>query len=117
MAISEERLHILFQTERDDITGVERLGVLYSHGERDQEGWNFIAPVGDNASDHHLSVDEDGQLIAAWIERQGQDAQVCTAVTDQGWSIDAPTCLEAPGALSLSTIEREHGVMVMYDEI
>ncbi|MEC9204103.1 MAG: S8 family serine peptidase [Candidatus Thermoplasmatota archaeon] len=117
VAISEERLHILFQTERDDITGVERLGVLYSHGERDQEGWNFIAPVGDNASDHHLSVDEDGQLIAAWIERQGQDAQVCTAVTDQGWSIDAPTCLEAPGALSLSTIEREHGVMVMYDEI
>ena len=62
-------------------------------------------------------MDEDGQLIAAWLERQGQDAQVCTAVTDQGWSIDAPTCLEAPGALSLSTIEREHGVMVMYDEI
>ncbi len=117
VAISEERLHILFQTARDDITGVERLGVLYSHGEREQEGWNFIAAVGDEASDHHLSVDDSGQLIAAWIERQGQDAQVCTAVTDQGWSIDAPTCLAAPGALHLSTIERDHGIMVLYDEI
>ncbi|MGB2507644.1 MAG: CARDB domain-containing protein, partial [Candidatus Poseidoniaceae archaeon] len=117
VAISDERLHILFQTSRDDVTGVERLGLLYSHGERGQEGWNFIAAVGDEASDHHLAVDESGQLIAAWIERQGQDAQVCTAVTDQSWSVEDPTCLSAPGALRMSTIEREHGVMVMYDEI
>ena len=50
------------------MTGVERLGLLYSHGEQGQEGWNFIAAVGDEASDHHLAVDKSGQLIAAWIE-------------------------------------------------
>ena len=117
VAISEDRLHVLFQTARDDVTGIERLGLLYTHGARGQEGWNFLAAVGDDASDHHLALDKDGNLVGLWIERQGEDAAVCTAVTDQGWSVDEPTCIDAPGALSTSMIEREHGIMVFYDEI
>lgn len=117
VAISEDRLHVLFQTARDDVTGIERLGLLYTHGARGQEGWNFLAAVGDEASDHHLALDKDGNLVGLWIERQGEDASVCTAVTDQGWSVDEPTCIDAPGALSTSMIEREHGIMVFYDEI
>ncbi|MAI09383.1 MAG: hypothetical protein CMA08_02225, partial [Euryarchaeota archaeon] len=117
VAISEDRLHVLFQTARDDVTGIERLGLLYTHGARGQEGWNFLAAVGDDASDHHLALDKDGNLVGLWIERQGEDASVCTAVTDQGWSVDEPTCIDAPGALSTSMIEREHGIMVFYDEI
>ncbi|HIH53273.1 MAG TPA: S8 family serine peptidase [Candidatus Poseidoniaceae archaeon] len=117
VAISEDRLHVLFQTARDDVTGIERLGLLYTHGARGQESWNFLAAVGDDASDHHLALDKDGNLVGLWIERQGEDASVCTAVTDQGWSVDEPTCIDAPGALSTSMIEREHGIMVFYDEI
>ena len=117
VAISEERLHILYQTVRDDVTGVERLGLLYTHGERDQEAWNFLAAVGDDASDHRLALDDEGRLVGVWIERQGEDAQVCTAVTDQSWSIEAAECIDAPGALSTSMIERDHGLMVMYDEV
>ena len=117
VAISEERIHLLFQTSRDDVTGIERLGLLYTHGERDEEGWDFLAAVGDEASDQHLGIDKDGRLVGIWIERQGQDAQVCTAVTDEGWSLEEPTCLDAPGALSTSMIQREHGLMVLYDEI
>ena len=116
VAISEERLHILFQTERDDITGVERLGVLYSHGERDQEGWNFIAPVGDNAR----------TITSRWMRtvsssRHGLSAKVKTRSVHRRHrprlEHRRPDLLGGPGALSLSTIEREHGVMVMYDEI
>lgn len=119
IAIGEEQLHLLFQSERDDVTGIERLGLLYSHGARDQASWTFLAAAGDNVSRHDLHVLERGGkdlLVAAWID-EGQSTRLCSAVTDASWNLDEAICTEAPGSTSLSLVPRDHGVLLLYDEV
>ena len=119
VAIGEERLHVLYQSERSDRTGLERLGLLYTHGARGEAAWSFVASAGDNVSAHDLQIMGDGddeRLVAAWID-EGSTTMLCSAVTTDAWSIAAPHCVDAPGAHMLSLVPREHGVMVLYDEV
>ncbi len=119
VAIGEDRLHILYQSERNDITGLERLGLLYTHGERDQTSWSYVAAAGDNVSVHELQIIGEGdeeRLVAAWIDK-GSTTRLCTAVTSDAWSVASPHCVDAPGAQMVSLVPRSHGVMVLYDEV
>jgi len=117
--MGEDRLHVLYQSERSDRTGLERLGLLYTHGARGEASWSFVASAGDNVSVHDLQIMGEGndeRLVAAWID-EGATTMLCSAVTSDAWSIDAPHCVDAPGSHMLSLVPRDHGVIVVYDEV
>ena len=41
IAPGEENMHVLYQELRDDVTGIERVGLMYAHGKE----WFFILVV------------------------------------------------------------------------
>ena len=122
LAISygEENLHIIYQEMRDDVTGINRVGLMYTHGDPTLSSWSFQSSIGDDASNAQLIVTQSGDddvLTAAWIEGRGRDAKVAYAVTDNAWTIDQPFMAEAPGALNLELHASSQGIQIMYDEI
>ncbi|MBT5613942.1 MAG: hypothetical protein HOJ64_03630 [Euryarchaeota archaeon] len=44
-----EQIHILYQENRDDSSGIERLGLWYAHGDLNEPDWTFKKAVGDEA--------------------------------------------------------------------
>ena len=116
----EENLHIIYQEMRDDVSGINRVGLMYTHGEPTLSSWSFQSSIGDEASKAHLIVKQsngDDVLIAAWIEGRGRDANVAYAVTDNAWTVDEASTIEAPGVLEIKMHATAHGVQIMYDEI
>ena len=100
IGLGEENLHILYQEIRDDVTGLDRVGMMYTHGNPDYAAWGFQSSVGDNARMAQMIVltnESDDVLIASWIEGRGKDAMIAHVVTDNSWSHDAER-IEAPGA-------------------
>jgi len=59
VAIGEDEIHLLYQAMRDDVTGIERVGLFYAHGTISQTPFSFQAPAGDNAKMPELLVLED----------------------------------------------------------
>ena len=49
VGIGEEDGHILYQDTRNDTTGLDRLGLWYSHGLPEQTSWSYRKAVGDYA--------------------------------------------------------------------
>ena len=83
-----EQAHILYQTVRNDTTGVDRLGVWYSHGEIGQETWAYRKAVGDEAALPVLTViEDDGEdtLVSLWREGDPQDSELVVFVTDSNF--------------------------------
>ena len=120
VAYGSENLHILYQEMRDDVTGIDRVGLMYSHGDPTISSWNFQSSIGDDTSGAQLIVtqlEDDDVLTAAWIEGRGRDAQVAYAVTDNAWSIDEASRIDAPGVMNLELHEAPQGIQIMYDEI
>ena len=120
IAYGQENLHILYQEMRDDVTGIERVGLMYTHGEATLSSWSFQSSVGDEASNARLEVKqvgEDDVLIAAWIEGRGREAVVAHVVTDNSWSADAPMYISAPGVTFIELNSAEQGMQIFYDEI
>ena len=71
VAIGDDEIHLLYQAMRDDVTGLERVGLFYANGIISETPFTFQAPAGDDASMPELRVvDDDGEdtLVAAWIE-------------------------------------------------
>ncbi len=96
------------------------MGLMYTHGEPTISSWNFQSSIGDDTSGAKLIVTQlkgDDVLTAAWIEGRGRDAQVAYAVTDNAWSIDDASRIEAPGVMNLELHEAQQGIQIMYDEI
>ena len=56
VAIGEDEIHLLYQAMRDDVTGIERVGLFYAHGTISQTPFSFQAPAGDNANMPELHV-------------------------------------------------------------
>ncbi|MBT4406825.1 MAG: S8 family serine peptidase [Euryarchaeota archaeon] len=120
VAIGEEKIHILYESMRDDGTGISRVGLFYSHGEIGSSPWSFQAVVGDNASTPQLKVEViDGKdvLFAGWRDGTGSAARLKYAVTDSAWSIDEPEDYPAPGMSGLSIVSIKDGVQVFFDTV
>lgn len=115
----EENLHILYQEVRNDVTGLDRVGLMYTHGSPNYAAWGFQSSVGDDARMAQLIVQTNSSedvLIASWIEGRGKDAMIAHIVTDNSWSMDAER-IEAPGASHIELNPTSDGVQIFYDEI
>ena len=58
-----EEIHILYQAMRDDVTGIERVGLFYAHGVISQTPFSFQAPAGDDASMPEMVVEHKGDDV------------------------------------------------------
>ena len=120
VALGNEYLHILYHEYREDVTGIKRAGLMYTHGEFTESSWTFQSSVGDNVGEAALEVivvDGEDRLVGAWIEGMGRTTTVVTAVTDSVWSISEPNHLLSPGATSIHLQVRSEGVYLYHDEI
>ena len=120
VAFGEEHLHVLYQEYRSDVTGIERVGLMYTHGSFAEASWSFQSSVGDDASNPVLSVnvvDGEDRLFAAWIEGAGKTAVVQTVNTNAVWSADSPNGLASPGVERLAVMSTEDGTYLFHDEM
>ena len=120
VGLGEEYLHLLYQEYRDDVTGIERVGLMYTHGSYTSSSWSFQYSVGDDAHEPAIEVlveDEEDRLIATWIEGEGKVANVVVANTNSLWSGDEVQRTLAPGVSTLGFALREDGVFLYHDEI
>ena len=106
---------------RDDVTGIERVGLFYAHGVISQTPFNFQAPAGDDASMPEMMVVEhkgDDVLVAAWIEGSGRSSEIISVVQDSIWSVEEYSNLSAPGASKIVMMHTsEDEIKVYHDEI
>jgi hypothetical protein len=119
IALGEDELHIIYQEIRDDITGSDRVGLFYTHGDSDTSSWDFQTSIGDDASIASIFLEQDGDeevIYAAWKEGQGKDTKMTYIVTDRVWSNDA-SHVAAPGMSNLHLNPTERGVQLVFDEI
>ena len=119
IGLGEEYLHILYQQNRDDVTGVERVGLMYSHGNPTQSSWSFLSSVDDDSSNAVLKVhveDDEDRLIAAWATGRGPNTRIATMVTDSSWS-SSPSYVSAPGSEYVDIGVHHDGFFLVYDEI
>ena len=120
IALGEEYLHIIYQQKRDDVTGIERVGLMYTHGDPTQSSWSFKSAVDDESYNAELDViveDDEDILIAAWMKYTGRFTQIAIAITDSSWSIDEPNYIHSPGSNYLSIGQHKDGHYLVYDEI
>ena len=120
IALGQENLHILYQEIRDDVSGLDRVGLMYAHGKEWRSSWSFQYSVGDYASSAELVVMEDGDkdvLIASWIEGSGASAEVAYRVTDNSWSDGETSFIAAQGVSNVILSSDGEMVQVLYDEI
>lgn len=120
IGLGEEYLHVMYQEYRDDVTGIERVGLMYTHGSPTESSWGFQSSIGDEATSPVLEVlvvEGEDRLIAAWGEGRGKTAELVTAVTDSIWSLSEPNRLLSPGIQGVELSVREEGVYVYHDEI
>jgi subtilisin family serine protease len=120
VALGDEYLHLLYQEYREDVSGVERAGLMYTHGSFSEPSWSFQYSVGDYAASPVLDavvVDDEDRLIGAWIEGSGKAAEVVSVTSNAVWSDDEVQRTSAPGVRHLSMATRDDGVYLFHDEI
>ena len=121
VAIGEKYVHLLYQEIRDDVTGVDRVGLFYAHGEMTNTPFTFQAPAGDDASMPEmmaLSIDNEDVLVAAWIEGRGKSAELMTVVNDVIWSNDLVQNVSSPGITKVAMMAFKDGsIKIFFDEI
>ncbi len=120
VAIGESQIHLLYQEMRDDITGIERVGLVYAHGTMDQLPFSFQSSAGDYASMPELVVRSDSNsdvLLAAWAMGSGRERQLMTQVQDSVWQNDIVQSISAPGMTRIVMYETESSVKLFYDEL
>ena len=121
VAIGDEQIHILYQAMRDDVTGIERVGLFYAHGSITQTPFTFQAPAGDDASMPELLVlDDDGEdvLVAAWIEGSGRSSEVVSVIQDSVWTVDDYSYVSSPGATKVVMVKMDdEEIKIFHDEV
>ena len=119
IALGSEELHIIYQEIRDDITGLDRVGLMYTRGDSTTSSWSFQTSIGDDASLASMVLEDgkDGEVIyAAWREGKGKEAKMTYTVTDRLWSTTA-NHVSAPGMSNLKMNPTTRGVQLLFDEI
>lgn len=120
VGLGEEYLHILYQEYRDDVSGIERVGLMYTHGSYTTSSWSFQYSVGDNAKHPTMDVlveDDEDRIIAAWVEGQGKVSNVVLANTNALWAGENIQRVLAPGVSTLGFALRDEGMYFYHDEI
>ncbi len=120
IALGEENMHILYQEIRDDVTGIDRVGLMYAHGKEWNPSWSFQYSVGDFASNAQLEVYQKNDrdvLAATWVEGFGGESKIAYVITDNSWSADAPEYMIAAGVTNLEMTSYEEKISLVYDEI
>ena len=119
VGLGDEYLHLLYQEYRDDVSGIERVGLMYTHGPHTVPSWSFQYSVGDDASSPVLDVmveKGEDRLVGAWIEGQGKVSNVVVSNTNAVWSGETQRSL-APGATEVALTQRDEGLFLYHDEI
>ena len=118
-ALLDGELHVLYQELRDDISGEDRVGLMYSRGDLTSSDWSYQLSVGDYASSSQLGIlDVDGEdmIFAAWIEGEGRTAQIAHTATKGNW-VEQIHRVEAPGSTQIEFSKQSDSIDVIYDEI
>ena len=119
VGLGDEYLHLLYQEYRNDVSGIERVGLMYTHGPHTVPSWSFQYSVGDDASSPVLDVmveKGEDRLVGAWIEGQGKVSNVVVSNTNAVWSGETQRSL-APGATDVALAQRDEGLYLYHDEI
>ncbi|MBM54025.1 MAG: hypothetical protein CMB36_03235 [Euryarchaeota archaeon] len=112
-------LHVLYQEIRDDVSGIERTGLMYSRGDLDESQWSYQTSIGDEAQSAQLGVLSSGgndYFFAAWVEGTAVDTNIAVLVTEGDWS-ESVQRTSAPGATTLLFNQRDDFIEVLYNEI
>ena len=119
ISLLDGELHLLYQEMRDDITGEERVGLMYARGDLTGEGWSYQLSVGDYASSPHLGileVDGEDMIFAAWIEGEGRTTQIAHTATKGNW-VEEIHMVPAPGSTRIEFSQHSDSIDIIYDEI
>ena len=114
-----DTLHILYQEERNDVTGIARSGLMYTRGDLLSSSWSYQSSIGDEASSAQIAIVEHNSeqtMFASWIEGAGENAEVVTIATTGDWDEDVER-VQAPGATMVIYNPRGHLIEVIFDEI
>lgn len=112
-------LHLLYQEIRDDISGEERVGLMYARGGLTDKDWSYQLSVGDYASSPQLgvlNVDDTDMIFAAWIEGEGRNAHIAHTATKGNW-VEEIHKVSAPGSTRIEFSQHSDSIDVIYDEI
>ena len=112
-------LHLLYQEIRDDISGEERVGLMYARGDLSDQDWSYQLSVGDYASSPQLgtlTIDGDDMVFAAWIEGEGRTAQIAHTATRGNW-VEEIQKVSSPGSTRIEFSQHSDSIDVIYDEI
>jgi hypothetical protein len=104
---------------RDDISGEERVGLMYSRGDPAAKDWSYQLSVGDYASSPHLGVlevDGEDMIFAAWIEGKGRSAEIAHTATKGNW-VEEIHMVSAPGSTRIEFSQQSDSIDIIYDEI
>ena len=112
-------LHLLYQEIRDDVSGEERVGLMYARGGLSDNDWSYQLSVGDYASSPQLgvlNVDDTDMIFAAWIEGEGRTAHIAHTATKGNW-VEEIHKVSAPGSTRIEFSQHSNSIDVIYDEI
>jgi subtilisin family serine protease len=112
-------LHVLYEELRDDISGEERVGLMYARGGLSDKDWSYQLSVGDYASSPQLGIldiDEEDMIFAAWIEGEGRTAQIAHTATKGNW-VEEIHRVNSPGSTKIEFSQQTNSIDVIYDEI
>ena len=118
----DEEIHLLYQENRDDTTGIERLGLWYAHGELDEGNWAFKKAVGDQVALAEMSVmveKEDEKIVSCWREGSLDESEIVCIIADSSFrAIDGQMeSFPARGLRNINFVESERGIQVYYDGV
>ena len=115
-----EHTHLLYQEMRDDVTGIDRTGLMYAHGDYTSPSWGYLLSVADHASHQQLEViSEDGvdALVAAWKNSADSASVLQYSVNDDAWSSDVIYSVDSPGMTFIELEVKEDGVQLFHDHV
>ncbi|HJL65185.1 MAG TPA: hypothetical protein QGF70_06325, partial [Candidatus Thalassarchaeaceae archaeon] len=114
--------HILYQSMRNDTSGMDRLGLWYSHGNLDITSWGYKKAVGDGVSLAKMyaeNIDGETRLIVSWKEGSGVDAKLVSMIVDDSFNVinNQSIIIDALGMSNVMFQESSRGIQIMYDMV
>jgi DNA-directed RNA polymerase subunit RPC12/RpoP len=118
--LGEEFTHILYQSNRDDITGEERIGLWYAHGDNQQTSWTYRKAIGDEAGMQKMSVithDDRDYIYSVWKEGTDAESKLVSKVTDSTMTVLENLSVEisSKGIGNIQMTETHLGIQIFYD--
>ena len=118
--LGDEYTHILYQSNRDDITGEERIGLWYAHGSSDQTTWTYRKAIGDEAGMQQMSVithEGNDYIYSVWKEGSDAESRLVSKVTDSTMTAleNLSVVIPSKGIGNIQMTETHLGIQIFYD--